>query len=102
MLIHIPFYLEAPLMAAEEKNSFFQYTSERKRFKQGLNDLPVDLEGAPGRVRRSSLRWALAGIILILLTARVAPFAVHKQFQGRWESFRPHRIPPKAAERIFL
>ena len=91
-------------MAAQEEKILPQYAPQSKHFVQGLNGSipPVDLEVAQSHRRRRNLRWAVAGTILTYLAFRIAPVAVQYQLEGSWGSVRPHRIPPKVAEQIFL
>lgn len=84
------------LMATEEKTTLPYYTSESKS--PGVDHVVVQNH----RQRRKGLRWALGGTILTYLVLRTTHFVVQKQSQGGWEAFRPHRIPPKVAEGIFL
>ncbi len=87
-------------MAAEEKTTLPQHMLESKTSVQGLDESPAEV--AQSQRRRKALRWTLAGTVLVCLTLRVVLFIIQKQSQGGREFLRPHRIPPKAAEQIFL
>lgn len=90
-------------MVAQHEKTLPQYVDsvDSKYPLNGLDAPPVGIEATRRERRRRRLRWVVVGTVLAYCAFKAVAFGTVHEWQN-WKLTRPHRIPPKAAEQIFL